>query len=86
MSVLRRMRTHQPFAYRGGMTTPKNPSQVAVWLFLAATFAFASSSLFGLEGLWRWNLAALGFLLIIVGGARLSVEMRGHRRTAPPEE
>ncbi|KQR26029.1 hypothetical protein [Microbacterium sp. Leaf151] len=68
------------------MTKPENPSQVAVWLFIAATFAFASSSVFGLEGLWRWNLAALGFLLVIVGGVRLGVEMRGRRPTAPPQE
>ena len=68
------------------MTKPENPSQVAVWLFIAATFAFTSSSLFGLEGLWRWNLTALGFLLIIAGGVRLGVELRGRRPTAPPEE
>ncbi|MCJ1709198.1 hypothetical protein [Microbacterium sp. VKM Ac-2923] len=68
------------------MMKTENPSQVAVWLFIAATFAFASSSLFGLEGLWRWNLGALGFLLVIVGGARLGVEMRGRRPNAPPKE
>mgnify|MGYP000880117647 FL=1 len=68
------------------MTKAENPSQVAVWLFIAATFAFASSSMFGLEGLWQWHLTALGFLLIVAGGVRLGVELRGRRPMAPPEE
>ncbi|CAN3701950.1 hypothetical protein MMX123_01950 [Microbacterium sp. MM2322] len=70
----------------GSMTAKKDtPPQVAGWLFLAAILAFASSSLFDGQGLWRWNVVVLGFVFILVGCVRLGVEVGARRRRKPPE-
>lgn len=70
----------------GVMRRDEAPPQIAVWVFIGATFALSSSVLFGLEGLWRWNLTVLGFVLIVVGMVRLAVEIRGRGGTAAPED
>ncbi|MDQ1135298.1 hypothetical protein QE410_000097 [Microbacterium sp. SORGH_AS 1204] len=68
------------------MARHEAPPQIAVWLLIGATFALSSSVLFGLDGLWRWNLTVLGFLLIVVGMVRLTVEIRGRGGAAAPDD
>lgn len=75
-------------ASSGGSPPPaKTPPQIAVWYFVAATFVFASSTIwFPDAGLWgRLVIMALGMLLVVLGGIRLGREITAHRSaTTPP--
>lgn len=53
-----------------------------MWLCTAAIIAFVATALLDLGGVWRWNVVALGLLLVIAGGVRLGVELV--RRHTPP--
>lgn len=56
--------------------------QVAVWFFVAATFVFASTSLFfpSADAWLRITTLAIGFVLVILGGVQLSRELSGRRK------
>lgn len=52
------------------------PAQIAVWLFISATFAFAATSLYDDAPMWlRTAFTILGFVLVIAGGVRLGQEL-----------
>jgi len=59
----------------------RNAPQIAVWYFIAATFVFASTSLFFPDAdLWvRIVTIVVGLLLVIVGGFQLGRELKGGR-------
>ena len=72
------------------MNPAKAPSQVAVWFFVGATFAFSSTSLFfgAPELLWvRITMMVIGFVLVVAGGVRLGQELSApqRHRAGPPE-
>ena len=55
--------------------------QIAVWYFVAATFVFASTTLFfTAPDLWlRILTLAVGIVLVILGGFQLSREMKARK-------
>ncbi|MDU0368502.1 hypothetical protein RWH45_14900 [Microbacterium sp. KSW4-17] len=67
------------------MTSPPRRSvPLSMWLCTAAVIAFAAVALFDTDGLWRWNIMALGLALVIAGGVRLGVELlRAHAPEGP---
>ncbi|MDR5699209.1 hypothetical protein [Agromyces aerolatus] len=66
-------------------TNTDAPAQIAVWLFVSATFAFAATSLYPEAPMWlRTAFTILGFVLVILGGVRLGRELGARRRPAAP--
>jgi len=65
------------------MSSRETP-QIAVWYFVAATFVFASTTLFfDSPVLWvRIVSLVVGFVLIAAGGFQLSREMKARKRDA----
>jgi CHASE2 domain-containing sensor protein len=60
----------------------KTPPQIAVWLFLAATFVFASTSVF-LTGAGTWlriTTLVVGLVLVILGGIQLGREISARKK------
>jgi hypothetical protein len=51
-------------------------------LLVSAICAFAAAALSELEPLWRWNVAVLGLVLVLVGAVSLGVEYARARRSA----
>lgn len=51
-------------------------------LLVSAICAFAVAALSELEPLWRWNVAVLGLVLVLVGAVSLGVEYARARRSA----
>jgi len=71
------------------MTDKNAPSQVAVWYFVGATFAFASTLLFFTgEGLFwlRIVMLVLGLLLVVVGSFVFSREISAQKAVRRPDE
>lgn len=63
-------------------TSRSEPQQIAVWLFVGATFLFAWPALFQTDpSLWvRIVFLAAGFLAIVAGGIQLGRELRQRHR------
>jgi len=66
------------------MTDDKTQSspQAAVWFFIAATFAFASTALFihDADSWLRITTLVVGLVLVILGGVQLGRELKSGKR------
>ena len=71
-----------------GTTQAKAPQQIAVWYFVAATFVFASTTLWfrGAELWMTIAIFAVGMVLVVLGGLRLGVEWKAWRAAKRPPE